>query len=120
MPTTVQITPEAKENTYIIHLSGEIDITNLPEFESVMKPLLQNTNIQNFILDFNGLMFIDSKVVGYLAYLHTTLTHSKRKLIFSATNETINDILTLVGLTTIVPQFATVDEAFNSLTAPVT
>lgn len=115
MFTEPKITSEAKGNTYIIHLTGEIDVTILPQLEAAIKPLLADTNIQAFILDCANLMFIDSKVVGYMAYLYTTLTHSQRKFMFAAQNETVNDILTLVGLTSIVSSFKTVDEALSNI-----
>ena len=120
MPTIATITPEAKGNAYIIHMAGEIDISNLPDLEGAMKPLLDNKDIKAFILDCSELMFIDSKVVGYFAYLHTTLSHSERKLMIAAPNETVKDILTLVGLHTIVPHFATIDEAVNQLSSSST
>jgi len=110
-----KITPEARGNTYIIHLEGEIDVAALPQLESAMKPLVENVSINVFVLDCANLMFIDSKVVGYMAYLYTTLSHAQRKLMFAATNETINDILTLVGLTSIIPSFATVDKALTAV-----
>jgi anti-anti-sigma factor len=115
MPTAAKITSEAKGNAYVIHLEGEIDVSILSQMETAIKPLLADINIQAFILDCKNLMFIDSKVVGYMAYLYTTLTHSQRKFMFAAPNETVNDILTLVGLTSIVSSFKTVDEALSNI-----
>lgn len=115
MGTEVKITTEAKDNAYIVHMVGEIDISNLSDLESVIKPIIDNADAKALILDCTGLMFIDSKVVGYIAYLSTTFGHSERKLLIASANETINDILTLVGLTTIVQQFTTVDEALANI-----
>lgn len=110
-----RITPEIRGDLCIIHMAGEVDVTALPELESVAKPILENADIKNFVLDFKELLFIDSKIVGFMAYLYTTLMHSHRKLIFAAANETVNDILTLVGLTGIIPSFASVDEVISKL-----
>ena len=115
MPTTAQISQEKVENAYVIHMSGEIDVSNLPELEGVVNPLVQDTSVTSFVLDAGGLDFIDSKVVGYMAYLYSTLSKSGRKIVFAQTNSTINDILTLVGLTNIVSSYPTLDEALNSL-----
>jgi anti-anti-sigma factor len=115
MSTTVQITTEAKDNAYIIHMIGEIDVSNLSDLESIIKPIIDNANVKAIILDCKDLLFIDSKVVGYIAYLSTTFGHSERKLLIASANETINDILTLVGLTAIVPQFSTIDEALVNI-----
>jgi anti-anti-sigma factor len=110
-----KITPETRGDICIIHMAGEVDAISLPQLESAAKPMLGNANIKNFVLDFKELLFIDSKVVGYMAYLYTTLTRSRRKLIFSGANGAVNDILTLVGLTGAVQTFATDDEAINQL-----
>ena len=115
MPTTAQISSEKVENAYVIHMSGEVDVSNLPELEGIVNPLVQDTSATVFILDAEGLEFIDSKVVGYMAYLYTTLSKAGRKIVFAQTNSTINDILTLVGLTNIVSSYPTIDEALHSL-----
>ena len=120
MSTTAQITTKAKENAYVVHMKGEIDVTNLPDLEVAVKPIVDNADVKILILDCKDLVFIDSKVVGYFAYLYSTLSHSERKILITAANETINDILTLVGLTAIIPQFLTIDDALQNLTTPTT
>ena len=121
MLTPAQITSEAiKNNLYVIHLSGEIDINSLPDLENTVKPIIEKEDIQGIVLDCKELTFIDSKIVGFIAYLYTNLSNAKRKLIITGANETINDILTLVGLTAIVPNFSSIDEAINQLTPSAT
>jgi len=120
MATNAQITTETKNNAYIVHISGEIDISNLSSLESIIKPIIDDTNIKAIVLDCKNLMFIDSKVVGYFAYIYTALNHSNRKIMIVAANEIINDILTLVGLTAIIPQFTTIEESLQNLTTATT
>lgn len=116
MPTVAKITAEKnQENAYVVHISGEIDVSNLPELEGVVNPLLQKDATNVYILDCSGLEFMDSKVVGYIAYLYTTLKKSQKNIFIIGANDTINDILTLVGLTSIIPAFSTSEEALNSL-----
>ncbi|MBU0578346.1 anti-sigma factor antagonist [Patescibacteria group bacterium] len=115
MPIVAQIKAELIENTYyVIHMTGEIDVNQLPVLESITKPLLEENNVKGFVINCSELTFIDSKIVGYIAYLYTTLTHSNKKLLIAGANDTINDILTLVGLNAIITFFPTVDEAIQS------
>ena len=115
MSTVAQISQELKGTTYVIHMIGEIDVSNLPELEGTVNPLASDTSANSFILDCNGLEFIDSKVVGYMAYLYSTLSRSQKKLMIVGANSTISDILTLVGLNSIIPIFPTTEEALKSL-----
>jgi len=121
MPAPAQITSEAVQNNlYVIHLSGEVDINYFSDLENTAKPILEKENIQGIILDCKELTFIDSKIVGFIAYLYTNLSKTGRKLVITGANETINDILTLVGLTAIVPSFPSVDQALDQLTPTAT
>ena len=116
MESIAQIEIKIIDNLYcLIHLSGEVDINNLDELEKAVAPMIEKKSIKAFVIDCSDLKFIDSKIVGYIAYLHTTLNRSGRKLAIANTNETINDILILVGLTTIIPVFDSAEEAIQSL-----
>lgn len=108
---TIATHPEAK----IIHLKGEIDENNLPELEGFLGPLVADEINKIFIFRMAELEFMNSKVIGYLSNLHNQLTSAGRKLIFAEYNETINDIITLVGMDQIVEHFPTTQEAIHSL-----
>ncbi len=109
------VTPEIiGDHTAIAHLQGEIDVHLLPEAEAVIKPLVENPALTTLVLDARALTFIDSKMVGYIAYLRTTTAKSGRHLCLVGVNETVNDILSLVGLMQVIPHFATLDEALKT------
>ena len=95
-----------------LHLSGEVDVDYLPTLEKQMEAPLKKV-FQLLIIDCQNLEFIDSKIVGYMAYLYTTLAKSKKNIVFLNVNETVNDILTLVGLTSIIPLFNSREEALT-------
>ena len=116
MKNISQISQEALGNDYYaIHLIGEIDVNYLPQLENTIKPITEMTQLKGIILDCKKLVFIDSKIVGFIVYLYTKLSQSDRKLIIAETNETINDIMTLVGLSTIIQFTPTFDEAVKQL-----
>ena len=90
-------------NAITINMIGEMDVNRLPEFEEEAKKVLQKPEISQVILNMERMSFMDSKTIGYIAYLYTTLKRTNRKLIISKPNENIIDILTLVGLNQIIP-----------------
>ena len=116
MATTANITINSLEgnNTVkVIHVAGELDETNLPQFEAAIAPLMEDPSVKVFIFNFMELKFMNSKVIGYFAYLYTTLSKDKRRIIFASYNQTIHDILTLVGLDKLVESAATLDIAIQ-------
>lgn len=117
MPTIANITVNSLEGNHfikVIHVSGELDETNLPQFEETINTLVLDPEIKVFIFNFMELKFINSKVIGYFAYLYTTLSKDKRRIIFASYNQTIKDILGLVGLDKLVESQATMDDAIEA------
>ena len=117
MATTATITInslEGNKSVKVIHVAGELDETNLPQFEGALTPLMEDKTVKVFIFNFMELRFINSKVIGYFAYLYTTLSKDKRRIIFASYNQTIRDILTLVGLDKLVESAPTLEEAIES------
>ncbi|MBN1258597.1 STAS domain-containing protein [Candidatus Peregrinibacteria bacterium] len=115
MVSTYSLSTEIIRTSFgLIHAGGEIDQTGLPDLENAVKPLLGNPALKILVLDCAALTFINSKVVGYLVYLHTTLAKSGRKLILAGLNETLTDILSLVGLITILPHYETWEQAVEN------
>ena len=117
MATTATITINSLEGNSavkVIHVAGELDETNLPQFEGAITPLMEDPTVKVFIFNFMELRFMNSKVIGYFAYLYTTLSKDKRRIIFASYNQTIHDILTLVGLDKLVESAPTLDIAIQA------
>ncbi|MFH0820915.1 MAG: STAS domain-containing protein [Candidatus Peregrinibacteria bacterium] len=116
MPTFITLENHGTESL-IAHLKGEVDVNQLPDLDAALKPALADPGLKTLILDCRELEFIDSKIVGFIAYLRTTLAKSQRQLCLAGLQETVNDILSLVGLTQIIPCFPTVEAVFNPIPA---
>jgi len=117
MPTTANITINSVEGNgaiKVIHVAGELDESNLPQFEAAITPLMEDKAVKVLIFNFMELKFMNSKVIGFFAYLYSTLNKDKRRIIFASYNQTIHDILTLVGLDKLVESSPTLDSAIQS------
>lgn len=118
MPTQAQISIDVLPAPYTgksIRVSGEMDEANLTELETILSPLLHEDSSHSFILDLEDLQFINSKVVGYLASAYSTARRMNHKLLIARPTEAIIDILTLVGLDSLIPMFPTIEEALQQL-----
>ena len=87
--------------------------------ENIVNPLIQDLNNKVLILNLKGLEFASSKVIGYFASIYTTLNRTQRKIVFTDSNQTIKDILALVGLDQIIPTFPTLEEALSNYATTV-
>jgi anti-anti-sigma factor len=119
MPTVVQITVNTiSENTNVkvVEIVGELDESNLSELESVVNPLIQDQNNRFLILKMNGLNFMSSKIIGFLASAYNKLNSDDRQIIFAGCNKTIDDILSIVGLNQMIPCYGSVGEALSAMT----
>ncbi len=118
MASKVQIVvgelPE-KDDVKLVSLSGEIDETNLGDLKDIVDPLLINNDCQVLLFNLKDLNFINSMVISYFTNIYTKLTELNKKVIFIEANNQILDILDLVGLTTIIDNYNTLNEALNAL-----
>jgi len=105
------ISDGASPNVKVVALMGEMDESSIEGLKQNLDPILNDTNIKSLILDLSKLKFINSKGIGYLVSIHTHLSKDQRVLILTGANEEVMDVITLVGLTTIIKYFNTVEEA---------
>lgn len=99
----------------VISLTGEMDESSLEGLKDQLNPLLVDVNIKVMLFDFSQLEFINSKGIGYLVSIHTHLSKDQREMIITHANEAVMDVISLVGLTTIIKYFNTVEEALQNI-----
>lgn len=101
----------------IAALVGEMDESSLEAIKPQLDTLLNDSNVKCLILDMKQLEFINSKGIGYLVSVHTHLSKDQRELMIAGATEAVMDVISLVGLTTIVKYFNTLEEALAGLNA---
>lgn len=116
MATQVQIQIEAVKNiaqSVQVILNGQIDESNLGDLQEQMEPMLREGEVTLFIFNFNKLEFINSRVIGYFLSLYSALLDEGKNMVVIEANEHIFSILSLVGLTTLIGHYDTLDEALE-------
>ena len=99
----------------VVALVGEMDESTVETIKPQLDPLLNDANVKTVIFDLRQLGYINSKGIGYLVSVHTHLSKDQRDLVLAGANEAVMDVISLVGLTTIIKYFNTLDEALRSL-----
>jgi len=97
----------------VIGLEGEMDEPSLQDIKPNLDPILNDLTVMHVIFDLKDLNYINSKGIGYLVAVHTHLSKNQRKLILCSAQETVMDVMSLVGLTSIIPHFETLEEALQ-------
>lgn len=99
----------------VVTLVGEMDESNIESVRGQLDTLLADLSVVHLVFDLAQLEFINSKGIGYLVSVHTHLSKDKRVLILADAQEAVMDVISLVGLTTIIKYFQTLDEALQNL-----
>jgi anti-anti-sigma factor len=108
---SVEITDGNNPNIKVVHLSGELDEVSIERLRTYVDPILENKNVVKLIFDFEKLEFINSKGIGYLVSVHTHLAKDGRSLVIVGAVEPVMDVISLVGLTSIIPYYETLSDA---------
>jgi anti-anti-sigma factor len=111
----VQISDVSDKAAEIIIFEGEMDEDSIENFKKTIDGSLNDVNIKNLIFDLSGLEFINSKGIGYLVSVYTHLSKDHRQLIITSAKEVVMDVISLVGLTSIIKYYDTTEEALASL-----
>ncbi len=94
----------------IVHLCGEIDLHQAPEFHERLVELCHE-NPQRLILVLSQVQYIDSSGVGSLVEIFRRLRKQDRKLILVAPSERVRSVLEITRLDRFFTIVATEDEA---------
>jgi stage II sporulation protein AA (anti-sigma F factor antagonist) len=111
----ITISDAPKANAKVVIFEGELDEVSLDEVKVQMHELLNNNAVQKILLDFSKLEFINSKGIGYIVSMHTHMTKNGRQLMVADARQAVYDVISLVGLTSIIPYFETLDKAIAAL-----
>ncbi len=96
----------------LVRIVGQLDESNVDEqAKSIYTVIDANTQGLSLIFDLTGLEYMNSKSIGYLTDWYSKVSTNGGKVVIASARDNILDILQVVGLTQLIPAFATLDEA---------
>lgn len=98
-------------------IDGRLDESNMSQLQEKIDPLILDPEVKTLVLNCKSLFYINSKIVGYLASSYSTMAERGGKIIIAEANEGLLDIIHMVGLTMIIEQAATMEEAMAMIGA---
>lgn len=113
---------DAAKHLKLIAVSGQLDESNIDEkAQEIYALLTQNPQGLYMIFDFEKLEYMNSKSIGYLTDWFGKVTEGQGKIVIIKAKPNIIDILQVIGLTQLIPMFATLEEAkFALMSTPAT
>lgn len=102
----------------VIKIAGQLDESNVDEEAKKIYDLIeQNPKNLNLILDLEELEYMNSKSIGYLTDWYGKVFENGGKVMIAKAKPNILDILEVVGLTQLIKNYSTVEEAKAALAA---
>lgn len=75
--------PEQQGSILTLHVSGDVVIDHVPEFNEQMRQYSKTPNIKQLVLDLSALEKMDTAGLGILLSLHTSMQRYGRRLVLA-------------------------------------
>lgn len=115
METLVEIKKRQVEGADVFEFHGELDETNADKVFNNLYTLIGSFTGKKIIFNLQGLKYLNSKSIGYIADIYSNLEEGEGKMAICTCTEEVFDTLELVGITSIVPTFDTESEAISEV-----
>jgi stage II sporulation protein AA (anti-sigma F factor antagonist) len=111
----IAVSDVANKAIKVIALIGEMDELSLEPMKQKISAISDDPNVKILLFDLSRLEFINSKGIGYFVSVHTHISKFQKSLVLAVANEAVMDVISLVGLTSIIKYFDTVEEAIEKI-----
>jgi anti-anti-sigma factor len=101
---------EVKPATAVAFIKGTADIASHEDFQKAIKDIDAHA-AKNIVLDIRQLDFLTSLAVGEMISLSKSKKRLGGKVVLAGPNQYVMSVFTAARLSTVIPIYATVDEA---------
>ena len=105
-------TDKVDEGTYVISLTGEVDLYTAPEFKQQLLDVIGEGG-KDIVVDFSDTTFIDSTTLGVLVGGVKRLRTQEGRLSLVCSDRNITKIFEITGLDRVFTIYPTRDEALT-------
>ena len=110
-------TEQLSGDTYVISLTGEVDLYTAPEFKQQLLEVIGQGGLE-VIVDFSGTTFIDSTTLGVLVGGVKRLRTNEGQLSLVCNDRNITKIFEITGLDKVFTIYPTREEAVSAIGVP--
>ncbi|MBT4286282.1 MAG: STAS domain-containing protein [Deltaproteobacteria bacterium] len=102
-------------NIAIVLVEGNIALTSSIELRNFVKPIVENNDVSDLLMNFEKVSTIDSSGVGVIVQIYKSLSENKKRLIITNLNEKCYDVFLLTRLNKILTIIKTESEGLDLL-----
>ena len=115
MQTHINVKKKVAGDILIFEFHGELDETNVDNTFTIIKQEIASSGTKKLIFNFIGLMYLNSKSIGYIADIAQRTEDGNGKFAICELTNEVRDTLDLVGITNIIPVYETEEQALIEL-----
>lgn len=115
METLIEVNKKEENGITIFAFKWELDETNADKTFTGIYNEVGDFSGKKIIFDLGELKYLNSKSIGYIADIFSNIEENDGEMYICKCDEGVNDVLELVGITTIIPTVATLEEATEAL-----
>ncbi len=104
-----------QSKTLIVSLAGELDHHSAKEVKEMVEEIIKNRGVKNLIFDFRKLSFMDSSGIGVVIGRYKLISAMGGSVKIVSQNRIIDRLLTMSGVTKLIPTFPTPEEALTTM-----
>ncbi len=105
---------EGKETASLVTFNGDLDATNVEDVvEKVFNAM--NNGTDHIVADFSKLRYVNSTGLGILLHFSKSAKEKSGTFKICSVSENVFEILDIIGATTLLEIFDTVDDAIASI-----
>lgn len=110
--TSDLISTSTGKTVKVVTLAGQMDESNVDELAPKVYQLLTDSPDETgYIFDLENLVYMNSKSIGYLTDWYSKIKEKGGDMVLAKLSSNVQDVLSVVGLTRIVPVAQTMEEA---------
>lgn len=97
-------------HTTILSPTGRLDQSTVETFQGAVRAIIEGPS-PNLVLDLAKVEFVSSVGLRALVMINSQAKKDGRKFALAAPSQVVKEVLAIARLNTVIPSFATVDEA---------
>jgi anti-sigma B factor antagonist len=102
---------ERRGDAAIVHITGEVDLTNAAELRQVLVTICSETPSVHLIIDLSDVAFIDSTGIGVIVGAHRRVTAKGGRFTAIITTPMVHKVLQTTGLLSVWRVTASIADA---------
>lgn len=117
METLIEVKQRTEWDIKIFDFTWELDETNADTTFSSLYEEIWDFSGKKILFNLENLKYLNSKSIGYIADVFSNLEDNDGMMHISNCDEWVQDVLELVGITTIIPTVPTEKEALEAMSS---